>query len=264
MEVKPMFAVIPARNEAERIAHAVRTVRQSGAMRIIAVVNGCEDNTLDHLRHLQGDDMTLLNFREPLGVDIPRAIGAAYALHKGAEHVLFYDGDLIGPHLDELRRLVRSTQRFSVDLALTDPYGTARRDHSDLAMRLRADLSQRLGLYPRLGLSNPAHGPHIVSRRLLTTLPLPALATPPTVLTLARQHDLKIDSLAHIPHPRLGSAHKGPVHHERIRETIIGDLLTALALLDGRPPSRDHCGRRYDGYHSERRFDLLERFLQKL
>lgn len=261
-----MFAVIPARNEASRIPSAVRNVRLAGVSQIVVVVNGSHDGTHEVVRSLQEGDLTLLSFQDALGVDIPRAIGAAYAYSRGASHVLFYDGDLIGPHQDELNKLVRSAERFNIDLGLTDTYGSAH-DASkarDTLIRLRYELNHKLGLVKRLGLSNPAHGPHIVSRRLLQDVVLDHLAKPPLLLPYAVKQGLRIDTLAHIPHPRLGSAHKGPAHYERIRETIIGDLLEALCLAHDRPLSRDYRGIAFQGYEGERRFDLLHQFVKTL
>jgi glycosyltransferase involved in cell wall biosynthesis len=261
-----VFAVIPACNEASRISSAIRTVRLAGIRQIIVVVNGCHDNTRQVVGSLQEGDLTLLTFCEALGVDVPRAIGAAYALSKGARHVLFYDGDLIGPHRDELKHMVMTAERFSIDLGLTDVYGTTydRDGGRDLLTRLRGELNSHLGLQGRLGLSNPAHGPHIVSRRLLETIPLEHLAKPPLLLALAAKARLHIDTLVHIPHAKLGSAHKGPTHFERIRDTIIGDLLEAIAFSNGFTMNREHRGLYYDGYDSERRFDLLQAFVKGL
>lgn len=261
-----MFAVIPARNEADRIASAIRTVRQAGIRQIVVVVNGCHDHTRQVVKSLQHEDLTVLTFQDALGIDVPRAIGAAYALHKGARHVLFYDGDLIGPHRDELSRMVESAERFQIDLGLSDIYGTTfdPNQFRDLLFKLRRELNNRLGLEARIGISNPAHGPHIVSRKLLEALPLQDLAKPPLVLAHAAQTGLHIDTLSHIPQAKLGSAHKGPTHFERIRDTILGDLLEALALVQGRPKSREHRGLYYDGYDSERRLDLLEAFAKAL
>jgi glycosyltransferase involved in cell wall biosynthesis len=261
-----VFAVIPARNEGVRLRRAIQNVRGAGIEHLIVVVNGCQDDTRDVAASLQDGRLSLLTFAEPLGVDIPRAVGAAYAYRQGAQHVLFYDGDLIGHHRDPLQKMVDSARRFDLDLGLTDPYGTA---HGldllhDPVLSLRRDLGQRLGLEARLGLANPAHGPHVVSRRLLRHIPLDFLAKPPLVLAYAAQRGLHLDVLAHIPHARLGSAHKGVIHVAKIRETIIGDLLEALCFLDGRPRSRRYLGRDYDGYESERRFDLLERFARSL
>ncbi|MFD2170710.1 glycosyltransferase family 2 protein [Tumebacillus lipolyticus] len=258
--------MIPARNVSKRIEAALKNVRYAGIEKIIVVVNGCQDDTLEVVRRLQDERMTLISFRAPLGFDVPRAIGAQYAYRQGAEHVLFYDGDLIGHHRHELKRLTEDAVRFGIDLGLTDTYGTAH--HQDVAhnplLRLRSSLNRRLGLEPRLGLSNPSHGPHVVSRRLLRLIPRADLAIPPVVLTRAKQLGLRIDALTHIPQARLGSSHKGPVHFEHIRDTIIGDLLEAHCLLDGRVRSREYRGHQFDGYHSKRRFDLLERFADSL
>jgi glycosyltransferase involved in cell wall biosynthesis len=261
-----VFAVIPARNVGKRIAVAVKNVRQAGIDKIVVVVNGCQDDTLEVVRRLKDEHMTVIAFRTPLGFDVPRAVGAAYAYQKGAQHVLFYDGDLIGHHRHELTRLAEDAVRFDIDLALTDTYGTAHRMEvsKNPLLWLRSSLSRKLGLWLRIGLSNPSHGPHVVSRRLLRDIPLLDLAIPPLVLTHAKLLGLRIDALANIPQARLGSAHKGPVHVEKIRETIIGDLLEAHCLFEGRPRTREYRGHLFDGYHSERRFDLLKRFAYSL
>ncbi|HEU4965421.1 MAG TPA: glycosyltransferase [Bacilli bacterium] len=261
-----MFAVIPARNEAKRIATALRTVLQTGVERVVVVVNGCEDETARVVGRFGDPRVTMLHFEEALGPDVPRAVGAAYAYGEGARHVLFYDGDLIGQHADALRGMVAAAKRFDLDLVLSDTYGTTHElvDSRDLLIRLRYELNDKLGLVPRIGLANPAHGPHIVSRRLLKALPLTALAKPPLVLAHAAQAGLRIDALAYIPHARLGSAHKGPPHFEQIRDTIIGDLLEAHCLLQGRPRSREYRGQVFDGYQSVRRFDLLQAYVEKL
>lgn len=261
-----MYAVIPARNVSKRIGAAIQNVRFAGAEQIIVVVNGSDDSTLEEVRALRDEGLTVISFREPLGFDVPRAVGAAYAYSQGAEHVLFYDGDLIGHHRHELQKLLEDTVRFRLDLGLTDTYGTAHR--LDVArnplLRLRSSLNRKLGLEPRIGLSSPSHGPHVVSRRLLRDIPAQYLAVPPLVLAYAKQERLRVDALAHIPHSRLGSAHKGPAHFDLIRETIIGDLLEAHCLLEGRKRTREFRGQVFDGYHSERRFDLLEKFLKGL
>lgn len=261
-----MFAVIPACNEETRILSAIRAVRQAGVERIIVVVNGCQDNTRGTVLSVADTDLTMITFRERLGVDIPRAIGAAYAYHQGAPYVLFYDGDLIGHHQDELAKMIDNAQRFRVDLGLTDIYGTA---HDldidrDLPLRLRWQLNHKLGLFSRIGLSSPAHGPHIVSRKLLQELPVTDLAIPPLALLHAKQHALKIDVLANIPQARLGSAHRHPDHVKRIRDTIIGDTLEALCLHDNQPRKRTYRGLDYNGYHTHRRFDLLNKFVHSL
>lgn len=261
-----MFAVIPAHNEETRILTAIRSVRQAGIKRILVVINGCQDNTREVVLSVADRHMTLLTFRDALGVDIPRAIGAAYAYTHGADHVLFYDGDLIGHHQDELAKMIDSAQRFKIDLGLTDIYGTAHDldlNH-DLPLKLRHQLSHKLGLYSRIGLSTPAHGPHIMSRRLIREMPITDLALPPLTLYYAKKYNLKIDVLAHIAQARLGSAHRDSEHVQRIRDTLIGDLMEAIHLHGGLPRKRVYRGTSYDGYHSARRFDLLHKFIRSL
>jgi hypothetical protein len=263
-EVLGMFAVIPAWNEAPRIGRAIQTVVRAGCNQIVVIANGCTDETEQIVRKWQSQypSIHLLSFPFRLGVDIPRAIGAVWALKQGARHILFFDGDLIGQIDDALATLLHTSTAFDLDLALCDCYGVHYANHEeDLLLEMRGQISKQLGIFNKIGYSNPAHGPSVVSARLLQHIPVSELSQPPVLLALAGIHKMRIDSAVHIPHTRLGSAFKEPEHTKKIRDTIIGDCIEALHVLKGTVRSRTFGGHTFDGYHSERRFDVLQQFL---
>ncbi|MBX6396393.1 MAG: hypothetical protein IRY98_11960, partial [Alicyclobacillaceae bacterium] len=70
-----MLCVIPAHNEAGRIAHAIRTVRGAGAAPVVVIANGCVDGTEERVMALGDWHVELIRWPYPLGVDVPRAVG---------------------------------------------------------------------------------------------------------------------------------------------------------------------------------------------
>ena len=102
-----------------------------------------------------------------------------------------------------------------------------------------------------------------MSRRLLEAIPLREIAIPPVVMALARQAKLRLDVATTIPHYRLGSSIKNQIHTNKIIDTIVGDCLEAIAVFRGEARTRQWQNTTYLGYHSERRFDLLDLFLNE-
>lgn len=108
-----LAAVVPAKNEEKRIAQVLRSLRSLGPDIILPVVNGCTDGTLDEIQALGWPEIKVVYFRESLGIDVPRAVGAKTARDLGAECVLFVDGDMVGdlaPALQDLVEAVGSGQ----------------------------------------------------------------------------------------------------------------------------------------------------------
>ena len=254
-------AVVPARNESRRIVYPLAGCLSVPVDLVIPVLNGCEDDTGDWVEKFRDRRIQPLRFKAPLGVDVPRAVGAKEALRRGARAVLFVDGDLEGRIGRHLRDLVKAVER-GLDLALSQclpaiPAGSglAREVYS-----FRERLSRQLGLP---GAASPSHGPSAVSERFLRVIPIRELAVPPVALALARRAGLEIGIGTHLPHHRLGSATRGREHSETMAHTIIGDCLEALAVWENRPRSRSHEGKEYLGYAAGRRWDLLDQFLKK-
>lgn len=259
-----MFAaVIPAQNENIRVKQVIQNLLQLPLDLIIPVVNGCQDNTLDYCMSLTSPKVYAIHFPLPLGIDIPRAVGAHFARSMGAHGVLFIDGDMNGNLFSPLQMLIQEVHN-GTDCALTNcyPYISSRHPLARKVLRYREILNRRIGLFDQLGLANPSHGPHAISRKLLDTVPLTALAVPPVEIAYAKIAGLKISVAAAISHHHLGSREKPLLHTKMVAHTIIGDCLEALSILDGTPRHRKEAGFSYDGYNPLRRFDLLESFLQ--
>jgi glycosyltransferase involved in cell wall biosynthesis len=259
--------VIPVKNEEERIAKSLDNCQSLPLDKIIIILNGCTDNSKEIiLSHSLRNYVYLLEFNAPLGIDIPRAVGAAYAYKLGSNAVLFLDGDMEGEINNNLSKLTYAINVENIDMALTDcyPYNTVRPTIARKVLSYRERLNRSLGLFEKLGVANPSHGPHAISRRLLEVIPWRALAIPPLSLAIAAKANLKIEVATSLPHRNLLSPLRNDDHSILIAETIIGDCLEAICHLKGVPPSREDKGIYYLGYHPERKFDLLDNYVRDL
>lgn len=258
--------VIPARNEAIYLEKVICTLLSLPVDLIIPVINGCTDNSLEIVNSMPNSNIVPVHYKEALGIDIPRAVGAKLAFDLGATGVLFLDGDMTGDITENLRDLVNKIIRKEADLALTNCYPEEQpRDLSSLArhlLNIRREFNHEVDLLKAIGAASPSHGPHAVSRRLLQVIPFRDLAVPPITLALAARESLIIEVGTAIPHKMLGSPEKNPEHARLIAETIIGDYLEALCVYRGVKRSRSEGQKEYTGYHRERRWDLLEEFLK--
>lgn len=255
--------VVPARNEAERVTTVLRNLSLLPVDYIILVVNGSQDATLRDVLDLRNPKLQLLYFDLALGIDVPRSIGAKIAYSIGSDTILFVDGDMVGTFNENLLELLNGISLRHLDLALTNCYPTEPRhiERYNPTFHWRQTLNKELGLFKKVGLSTPAHGPHAVSRRFLETVPFRELAIPPVSMALARKKKLKIDVATTLPHYRLGSSIKNQMHASKIIDTIVGDCLEAIAVYQGNERARQWQGKSYIGYHAERKIDFIDQFL---
>lgn len=252
-----LAVVLPAKNEAARIETVLKQVLRLPASLIIPVLNGGDDMTPAILNRFADKRIQPLQFREPLGYDVPRIAGARSALVEGASIILFVDADLTGAILGVLLTLVNGVKKGGLDLALSDCYaGTAvpyRDSVAATVYQARLALNEALG-QPALGPAIPSHGPAAVSRRLLEGVPLWSVGVPPVMQAYAILAGFKAGIGAHIAHKELGSAERERAHRIMIAQTIIGDCLEGRALVDG-----DQADRKgHIGYDAGRRFDLVQ------
>lgn len=258
-------AIIPAKNEAEKLKKVIMKLPLDCINLIIPVLNGCTDNSLQVLKQLQCPILAPIVFPESLGIDVPRAIGAIISKELNAEGSLFVDGDMHGVDTKALIKLIHAVKYEKVDLALTNCYPDY--DNSPLSstaaclIEMRSNLNRRLKLFDKIKSATPSHGPHAVSRKLLNLAAPYDFAVPPLLLTKSARAKLKVEVAAEIPHLMLGSNLRSHEHVIKIAETIIGDCLEALTWQDGKQSNRVTGGREYIGYNTERRLDILERFL---
>ncbi|KJS82345.1 MAG: hypothetical protein JM58_15170 [Peptococcaceae bacterium BICA1-8] len=259
--------VIPVKNEEENIAKTLDNCQNLPLNKIIVILNGCTDNSKEVIKnHSLKKYIHTIEFADPLGIDIPRAIGAAFAYKNNSPLVLFLDGDMQGSINTNLKDLVSAVTENNIDMALTNcyPFITNRPTIASAVLRYRENLNRCLGVFTQLGLANPCHGPHAVSRRLLEKVPWMALAIPPLCLAITVQSKLNVQVATSLSHTLLLSSLRNDDHNIYIAETIIGDCLEALRYLEGLPPSRKDNGIYYLGYHPERKFDVLEEYVEGL
>lgn len=254
--------VVPAKNEAGRIATVLQNLSILPIDHIIVVTNGSNDTTMQEVFNLRIPKLQTLYFHERLGIDVPRAIGAKVALALGSDVIVFVDGDMVGTFADNLLELIDQVLLKHSDMALTNCYPSPPRhiERYNPTFQWRLNLNKELGLDKKINLSTPSHGPHAVSRRFLELIPPRELAIPPVAMALARMKKLKIDVATTIPHYQLGSSLKTHIHCTKIIDTIVGDCLEAISVFQEKPRTRQWQNKTYIGYHNERRFDLLDHF----
>lgn len=257
--------VIPAKNEENRIGKVLNTCSKTPADIIIPVINGCTDDTKGKVEnHFLKDKIKILEFCESLGIDVPRAIGAAYAYRLKAQVILFVDGDMTGDIEKNLNELIKAIQYKKIDMALTNcyPFIYCRNALANSVLKYREKLNRELGLFDKIGLATPSHGPHAISRKLMQEIPWSALAIPPLSLAIAKEKKLKIKVVSSLPHASLFSPLRSAEHSDNIAQTIIGDCLEALHYIKKSPPSRWKDRECFFGYHLYRRLDILDNFLR--
>lgn len=250
--------VIPAHNEEKSILAVLTTVLRLPVRRIILVLNGCTDQTLELTRTIPDQRIHTIYFAEPLGIDIPRAVGALYAQKLNTQGVLFVDGDMSGNIYDSLYKLLSSLDQ-GTDMALTNcyPYITHRANLAHLVIRFRGNLNKELGYLKTLGVATPTHGPHALSAKALSLIPSGAIAVPPMSLVYAKGLGLNVRVATSIRHQDLKSPRKHRRHARLIAETIIGDCVMGIYLARNEPVTRSLGKHQMLGYHPERRFDIL-------
>lgn len=260
-----LAAVIPARNEEQSIGLVLQHLFDVPVELAIPVLNGSSDGTGKILSAIRDLRLHPVTFKESLGIDLPRAIGAYEACRLGAQMVLFVDGDMSGNFVSNLRELAISVGRDGVDLALANCYPEySNHILSDLARLLvdiRLQLNHQLGQADILGSACPSHGPHCISRRLLEAVPLEYLAIPPLMLAAAVRSGLTVKVVTELPDHLLESSTRDQLHCRRIAETVIGDCLEAIQDFRQQPRLREQNGIQFSGYHQERRFDLLKQYV---
>lgn len=257
--------VIPAKNESGRIGKVLTNIKCWSPDIIVVVANGCEDKTVEEAIVTGPPNTHIIEFTEPLGIDVPRAVGARYAYEFGADIIVFIDGDMSGHITPIILQLLEGIKKGS-DIALVNcyPYITQRLPLTQTMLYFRKLLNQELGLLNDLGVASPCHGPHAVSRKLLSQIGFTPLAVPPLELAMARIYGGRIRVHAAIPHIYLKSQIRSNSHPKRVTETIIGDCIEAIRYCRGEEKNRVWEGVEYDGYNSQRRWDLLQTALTNL
>lgn len=259
------IAVVPAYNEGNAICQVIDSLHRAPIDIIIVIANGCTDNTCElAVRSALSKPLYILSFSKPLGVDIPRSIGAAFTRYFNPTGVLFMDGDMKGDIAHVLQNL-QAGIASGLDMALTNcyPYIYECSDLAESVLHAREKLNRRLGFFNQLGLATPSHGPHALSARFLQHVPAKSLAIPPLTLVTAAIHNFSVGVSASIPHTLLGSKSRDQQHSIKIAHTIINDCELALSFWGGQPLDEIFFTQRLNNL-AGRRFDILDQFLKIL
>ncbi|NLM46240.1 MAG: glycosyltransferase family 2 protein [Firmicutes bacterium] len=263
-------AVVPVHMEEYRVGRVLTSLLSANTVsRIFVILNGANEVTAKQVQQSYArheEKLVLVSFALPLGIDIPRAVGARLAYAAGADYTVFIDGDMAGEFAAELESFINTTVRLELDLALLDCYPdkAVLTDQAQPLLYWRALLNKELGLYDKINIATPSHGFHAVSRRMLRDIPWADFAVPPTLLTHAVRLHYRTGIAGTVPHAQLGSSIKNMTHNLLIVDTIIGDCIEALCIWHHRPRTRSWGNKTYIGYHDRRRFDLLQQFLAGL
>jgi len=256
-----IYTIVPARNEEEKIDKTLNMLLKTNTDKILVLVNGSTDNTLKKVSHINNDKIEILYFNKPLGLDVPRSIGAFFAYASGAASFIFVDGDMAGDISDNINEIISDVSLGGIDMGLTDCYPSTCDQSSNMAKTLlafRRQLNLELGIYNRIGYAIPSHGPHGVSKRLIDKIGFESLSIPPVSLALAVKNKLNIRVSTRIPNYMLMSTTKDDFHASQITKTIIGDCIEACSIFRENKINRGFDGLDFLGYHKNRRFDILE------
>lgn len=218
-------AVIAAVDETDTLPRVLAELERLPLGEVIVVVNGPSDGPA---RVAAAAGATVIRYRERIGHDIGRAVGAARAV--GAP-ILFLDADLPVPSAD-LRPFLEAVAG-GVDVALNriDPFihPQARLHPVNAAKRF---LNCALGR-PDLGLASLTAIPNALSVRAVERIGPAALAVPPRAQAVAVLSGLRVEAVHPVDvvrpnarRPGLNLGHSSPV--ERL---IVGDHLEAVGEL---------------------------------
>lgn len=180
---KKLAVIIPAMNEEDKIGGVLHEVKRLSPDFIIVVVNGSNDKT-GNIATSQGAHV--LEFEEPLGNDVGRAIGA---MQVEADIYLFLDADIIIPAEDLLPFV--SDIESGIDMALNAIDWVARhpRPHAPAIDRYFINMVQRRR---DLGLENVLTIPHAFSKKALAYIGVKSLANPQLANAIVISKDLNI------------------------------------------------------------------------
>ena len=215
-----LWSVIPAQNEERTIAHVIGECLAAGSSRVLVVCNGSSDRTAGIAQSYPDTRVTAFWEPEPLGMDVPRAIGAIIAHRHGADGILFCDGDLSGKLAAHLSSLLATIAR-GFDLSLTDcyPRGLPYGGMAGRVIEARLDLNSSMGRHD-LGAAVMSHGPLAYPGGSWTQYRI-SLAIPPLAQALAVKQGLKVSIGGVLAHRNLGLRERRGSHPEKIADLII-------------------------------------------
>ncbi len=270
-------AVIPALNCEHSIGNVLRQLYKAKIESCIVVANGCTDQTIQKARDVAFSlqtDMDICVFPDALGHDVPRAVGAIYALQRGHlwDGLVFVDGDWLGAFGNNLADYLQAVEQQKLDAAWPMVKQDQMVKQGNVEFRsLRLDLciwKEALKKHaPDLAEASPSQAPLWVSRRVFSVVSPLMLAQPGLWMASCvevRKLENTNGSL------RLGSINSdsrwfgnptgSKQHQTMLMETLVGDAIEGVCRLNSQPLARTFQGREWDGYHRNRNLKALHAF----
>jgi len=178
-----LAVVIPAMNEEDRIGDVLRETYRLAPDQVVVVVNGTVDRTAEIARSFGAD---VLEYSEPLGNDVGRAIGA---IRASADTYLFIDADIVIPAEDMLPFVLDIENGADVALNGIDWVARHPRPHAPAVDRYFLNLVQGRR---DLGVENVLTVPHAFSANALARIGKDTLANPQLANAIAIERKLRI------------------------------------------------------------------------
>lgn len=265
---RPICGVIPVHNDEPGILNVLTQLKRAAIPCALFVLNGCTEtyrtNLEQALRQLQFE-YDLLEFRDPLGLDVPRAIGAIAALRKRKQWVFEYvacvDGDWLGGFGPTLEDICQTALRHKSDvlcmphhpLGSSEPTSEPRVD-----MKIWSHVTTHLGL-PHMARACPAQMPLLLRLHCFDVVPAYWLHHPGLwfARVLKNASRLSVHVYPHDVSRSIGNPTRNRGHGEQLKITLIGDALEGARYALGKKTSREWQGRLFEGYHLHRRIDVL-------
>lgn len=226
-----MSVVVPVKNEKKTITRVLRQLSKlHRQIEVIVVANGSKDGTLEKVRRMGAK---VIFFKEPLGHDVGRAVGAAAAT---GQVILFTDGDIVIPARD-YRPLIQAVLS-GVDVALNAYNGPTQRRNVHNVVLAKYALNGMLSNFDMKGASLTTI-PHAISRKALEVIGPQHLAVPPLAYVIACHNGLKVKAVHMVPvgkkNPR---RRKRGLEGDPVEGLIVGDHLEAVHWLTGATNAR--------------------------
>jgi glycosyltransferase involved in cell wall biosynthesis len=228
--MKEISVILPVKDEEEKLAQVIEEIKKLDPLEIIVVVNGSTDDTKQIADSL---DCIVIEYKEPLGHDVGRAVGAYYA---NGEILLFVDGDMIIPH-EELTPFVKAIQDGH-DIALNNLESILELNHRPHSVSVVKMAVNILAGYPHLSINSLVSIPHAISRHALQEIGWKNLSMPPLAQAIAMKKKLSIICPAYVDvitrnriRMELHIEKSLDTPYSPIEDIIFGDHLSAVSYL---------------------------------
>jgi hypothetical protein len=256
-------AVIPVNNEADAIGNVLRQLHRARIHHCVLVLNGCVDSTQQVAQEVSDKlnlNLKFVIFPEKLGPDVPRSVGTFIALRTfhSMKWILYVDGDWLGsfgPALEDFvqqgivkkigvqwvgsRKLPESVTWLSLYRFIW--YEALARDHSCCRHAL------------------PSLLPMLVNRRVFQSVSAHWLHHPGKWFAYCIQtltcSDIRI--FTDWNPVIVGNPTRTGKHQIKMALTLAGDAIEGKAILNHLKLPRKWMTTELNGYHAERRIDVL-------